>query len=105
MMLIADEPRIAEVVSNELLLLVFFIVSGLEAPAADVLWAKRAFKEKMLAMLLASARVPLRRNRSGVRRVRGEAPDGPGEGSSGSCQDQEEESDAREEGARQQHSW
>ena len=55
MVLIADEPRIAEVVSNELLLLVFFIVSGLEAPAADVLWAKRAFKEKMLAMLLASA--------------------------------------------------
>ena len=54
MLLIANEPAVAEVVHNELLLLTFQLVQTLNAPVG-ALWAKRAFKPKMLAMLLASA--------------------------------------------------
>ena len=53
MSVITDEPCLANAVTNELLLLVFELVLTLNAPSEA--WAKRAFKEKMLSMLLASA--------------------------------------------------
>jgi hypothetical protein len=54
MVLITDEPAVAKVLQNELLLLAFLLVQTLNAPV-DAPWARRAFKEKVLAMVLASA--------------------------------------------------
>ena len=54
MVLIADEPAVAQALQNELLLLTFKLVQALDAPV-DAPWAKRAFREKVLAMVLASA--------------------------------------------------
>ena len=51
MPLITDELPVAKYVSNELLLRSLELLLTLTAP--DAAWAKRAFKEKMLAMLLA----------------------------------------------------
>ena len=53
MVLITDEPAVAKVLQNELLLLTYNLVLTLDVPVA--LWTKRACKEKLLAMLLASA--------------------------------------------------
>ena len=56
MVLIAGEPPIAKVLRDELLRIAFQLVQTLDAPAnPDALLAKRAFKDRMLAMLLASA--------------------------------------------------
>ena len=52
--LVADEDPVAEELRMELLLLAFQVVQTLDTPV-DAPWARRAFIEKMLAMLLASA--------------------------------------------------
>jgi hypothetical protein len=53
MVLIKHEDAVAKVITNELLLLAFTLVQNLDP--VDESWAKRAYKEKMLAMLLACA--------------------------------------------------
>jgi hypothetical protein len=55
MVLIADERSLAKIMRNELLLLAYDVVFAFAAPSPLPLWAKRAFKEKLLSKLLASA--------------------------------------------------
>ena len=55
MVLIADERPLAKIMLNELLLLAYDVVFAFAAPSPLPLWAKRAFKEKLLSKLLASA--------------------------------------------------
>ena len=45
MVLIADEPAVAQALQNELLLLAFQLVQALDAPV-DAPWARRAFRKK-----------------------------------------------------------
>jgi hypothetical protein len=55
MVLITDERPLAKIMLNELLLLAYDVVFAFAAPSPLPLWAKRAFKEKLLSKLLASA--------------------------------------------------